>query len=51
MIDFVFGTDNIDILPQIISDVYSENKKIVNARFEHRAPYHIETLVRNPGQR
>ena len=49
MIDFVFGTDNIDILPQIISDVYSENKKIVNARFEHRAPYHIETLVRNPG--
>ena len=49
MIDFVFGTDNIDILPQIISDMYSENKKIVNARFEHRAPYHIETLVRNPG--
>ncbi len=49
MIDFVFGTDNIDVLPQIISEVYSGNKKVVNARFEHRAPYHIETLVRNPG--
>lgn len=49
MIDFVFGTDNIDILPQIISEVYAGNKKVVNARFEHRAPYHIETLVRNPG--
>jgi len=49
MIDFVFGTDNIDTLPQIIAEVYSENKKVVNAKFEHRAPYHIETLVRNPG--
>lgn len=49
MIDFVFGTDNIDALPQIVADVFETNKKIVNAKFEHRAPYHIETLVRNPG--
>lgn len=49
MIDFVFGTDNIDALPQIVADVFDTNKKIVNAKFEHRAPYHIETLVRNPG--
>ncbi len=49
MIDFVFGTDSIDILPQIIADLYAGNQKIVNAKFEHRAPYHIETLVRNPG--
>ncbi len=49
LIDFVFGTDNIDSLPQIVSDVFSHNKKIVNAKFEHRAPYHVETLVRAPG--
>ncbi|MFZ3229282.1 MAG: tRNA (N6-isopentenyl adenosine(37)-C2)-methylthiotransferase MiaB [Pseudobdellovibrio sp.] len=49
MIDFVFGTDNIDALPQIVADVFETNLKIVNAKFEHRAPYHIETLVRNPG--
>ena len=49
MIDFVFGTDNIDMLPQIVADVFTTNGRIVNARFEHRAPYHIETLVRNPG--
>lgn len=49
MIDFVFGTDNIDALPQIVADVFDTNKKVVNAKFEHRAPYHIETLVRNPG--
>lgn len=49
MIDFVFGTDNIDMLPQIVADVYSTGARVVNARFEHRAPYHIETLVRNPG--
>jgi tRNA-2-methylthio-N6-dimethylallyladenosine synthase len=24
-------------------------KKVVNAKFEHKAPYHVETLVRNPG--
>lgn len=49
MIDFVFGTDTIDQLPDIISKVYDSNSKVVNAKFEHRAPYHIETLVRNPG--
>ncbi len=49
MIDFVFGTDTIDLLPQIIADVYLKNERVINARVEHRAPYHIETLVRNPG--
>ena len=49
MIDFVFGTDTIDILPQIIAEMYAENKKVVNAKVETRKPYHIETLVRNPG--
>jgi len=49
LIDFVFGTDNIDILPSIVAQTFESNEKIINAKFEHRAPYHIETLVRNPG--
>lgn len=49
MIDFVFGTDNIDTLPNLVAQAFETNNKIINARFEHRAPYHVETLVRNPG--
>ena len=49
MIDFVFGTDTIDHLPQMVADTYLLNKKSVNVKVEHRAPYHVETLVRNPG--
>lgn len=49
MIDFVFGTDNIDTLPNLVAQTFESNQKIINAKFEHRAPYHVETLVRNPG--
>lgn len=49
LIDFVFGTDNIDQLPNLVAQVYAGETKVVQARFEHRAPYHVETLVRNPG--
>jgi len=50
MIDFVFGTDTIDSLPQIVADVYAKEKaKIISTKVEHRSPYHVETLVRNPG--
>jgi len=50
MIDFVFGTDTIDTLPELVADVYSKSEsKHISTRFSHRAPYHIETLVRNPG--
>ena len=51
LIDFVFGTDNIDNLPNLVSQVYETKgkEKIIHAKFEHRAPYHVETLVRNPG--
>lgn len=48
LIDFVFGTDNIDQLPELVRRL-DEEKHIVEARFRHREPYHIETLVRNPG--
>jgi tRNA-2-methylthio-N6-dimethylallyladenosine synthase len=54
MIDFVFGTDAIDSLPEILSDLFlkensEEKNKMVKAQFAHREPYHVETLVRNPG--
>jgi tRNA-2-methylthio-N6-dimethylallyladenosine synthase len=48
MIDFVFGTDNIDELPQIVERAMRE-KAVVHTPFHHREPYHIETMVRNPG--
>lgn len=49
LLDFVFGTDNIDTLPQLVSDVAMTEDKMVSARFEYTKPYQIETLVRNPG--
>lgn len=56
MIDFVFGTDTIDSLPELVLQAFAQDTKttkredkLVSARFHHREPYHIETLVRNPG--
>ncbi|MDB2426136.1 tRNA (N6-isopentenyl adenosine(37)-C2)-methylthiotransferase MiaB [bacterium] len=49
MLDFVFGTDSIDKLPQIVKDLRTQDEKIVSTKFEHQSPYQIETLVKNPG--
>lgn len=49
MIDFVFGTDSIDLLPGLVARSFEGEKKLVEAKFQHRAPYNVETLVRNPG--
>lgn len=49
LLDFVFGTDAIDSLPDIVSKATEDNEKVVKARFEHQKPYHIETMVKNPG--
>lgn len=49
LIDFVFGTDTIDQLPSMVAKAFEDKEKFVSAKFEHRAPYHVETLVRNPG--
>ncbi len=49
LIDFVFGTDNIDQLPELAEKALHTKEKLVNARFEHTKPYQIETLIRNPG--
>lgn len=49
LIDFVFGPDNIDELPQIVQKAYSGEGRVIQAKFYNNEPYHIENLVRNPG--
>ncbi|RME14292.1 MAG: tRNA (N6-isopentenyl adenosine(37)-C2)-methylthiotransferase MiaB [Bdellovibrio sp.] len=49
LLDFVFGTDAIDELPDIVEKLKSSHQKIAKVRFEHQKPYQIQTLVRNPG--
>jgi len=49
LIDFVFGTDNIDLLPDLVAKSAADKEKHVEARFEHAKPYQVETLIRNPG--
>jgi tRNA-2-methylthio-N6-dimethylallyladenosine synthase len=49
LLDFVFGTDSIDQLPDIISRTYASKEKVVAARFENEKPYSVETLIRRPG--
>jgi tRNA-2-methylthio-N6-dimethylallyladenosine synthase len=54
VLDFVFGTDAIDQLPEIVARAYETQsngypQKVVSARFENEKPYSVETLVRNPG--
>jgi tRNA-2-methylthio-N6-dimethylallyladenosine synthase len=49
MIDFVFGTDTIDLLPSLVKKAFQKDEKFVETKFQHRAPYHVETLVRSPG--
>jgi len=49
ILDFVFGTDAIDQLPELIADVTLKKERKVSARFEHEKPYETETLIRNPG--
>ena len=49
LLDFVFGPDNIDTLPALISDVRSKQERLVGAKFDYQAPYQVDTLIRNPG--
>lgn len=48
LLDFVLGTDAIDRLPEVVARV-RQGVPVVSTRFEHQAPYHIETMIRNPG--
>lgn len=47
-LDFVFGTDTIDMLPEMLSEVREKDTRGVWTRMGHRDQYSIETLVRNP---
>ena len=48
LIDFVLGTDAIDELPNVVSQL-GEKKKIVSVRQKTKEPYHVQTLIGNPG--
>ena len=49
ILDFVFGTDAIDKLPEIVQEVKAKDRRTTSAQFTHGEPYQIETMVRNPG--
>ena len=49
LLDFVFGTDAIDRLPSIVSQVEKNGEKICATKFLHNQPYQVETLISNPG--
>jgi len=48
LIDFVLGTGAIDILPDILHQVRDERKRSAWTQIDHRGPYSINTLIRNP---
>jgi tRNA-2-methylthio-N6-dimethylallyladenosine synthase len=48
LLDFVLGTDVIDSLPEVVARV-RQGESVVSARFQHQAPYHVNTMIRNPG--
>lgn len=51
ILDFVFGTDSIDKLPELVKEIRikSARTRMVSAKFAYDEPYHIETLIKNPG--
>ena len=49
LLSFVLGTDAIDQLPQVLSQLDKTNKKIVSAKQEPNKPYHVQTLIGSPG--
>ena len=48
LLDFVFGPDAIDDLPNIVSRIEKGEKSLSETRFTHSQPYHIQTLIRDP---
>ena len=48
LIDFVFGPDNIDDLPDMVSRLEKGESSITETRFHRLRPYHIQTLIRDP---
>ncbi len=48
LLDFVFGPDAIDKLPDMVGRLQKGEKKVQETRWTHSEPYHIQTLIRNP---
>ena len=49
LIDFVLGTDAIDELPALVSKLNEQQAKLVSVRQRPSEPYHIQTLIGDPG--
>lgn len=49
LVDFVFGPDSIDELPGIINELLEKDEKVNNTRLKNKEPYHVQTLIQNPG--
>ncbi len=49
LLDFAFGPDAIDDLPQIVSRLHRGQKAFAQVQFKNKEPYHIQTLIKNPG--
>ena len=47
-IDFVLGTDAIDELPALVASLEKTGIKQLSVRQTPQAPYHIQTLIKNP---
>jgi len=48
LLDFVFGPDSIDELPEIVQKLDQAEKPFYRTRLKNKEPYHIQTLIRNP---
>ena len=48
LLDFILGTDAIDQLPTVLEQLEG-SKKVVSTRQEPHKPYHVQTLIGNPG--
>jgi len=48
LLDFMFGPDSIDELPEIVQQLDQSEKPFHRTRLKNKEPYHIQTLIRNP---
>ena len=48
LLDFAFGPDAIDDLPEIVQNLEEVDKPFHKTRMKNKEPYHVQTLIRNP---
>ena len=48
LLDFIFGPDSIDDLPEIVQKLQKFETPFQNTRLKNKEPYHVQTLIRNP---